>query len=203
MDAFDVRLPRWPILLRLLGRNRLVRTIDRIEALAFVLLIVGSLVAIPIAAAIGTAVHDSNRRAYLEQGYNRHSVIATVTDVSASERDSPKDTIEVAARWTVAGTEHRGAVKARSTVKHGDAMQIWVAGNGEPVPAPTPLTRAAVEAAVTAFAIWISAAATAATLYALTRATCDRVRFVGWQQDLDNIVGDGDGYPYPGRTSER
>ena len=37
MDTFTVRLPRWPILLRLLGRDSLVRAIDRIEALVLVL----------------------------------------------------------------------------------------------------------------------------------------------------------------------
>ena len=33
MDTFTVRLPRWPVLLRLLGRDPLVRTTDRIQAL--------------------------------------------------------------------------------------------------------------------------------------------------------------------------
>ena len=33
IDTFTVRLPRWPVLLRLLGRDPLVRTTARIEAL--------------------------------------------------------------------------------------------------------------------------------------------------------------------------
>ena len=43
MDTFTVRLPRWPILLRLLGRDPLVRTTDRIEALVLVMAVVVSL----------------------------------------------------------------------------------------------------------------------------------------------------------------
>ena len=35
MDTFTVRLLRWPVLLRLLGRDPLVRTTDRIEALSW------------------------------------------------------------------------------------------------------------------------------------------------------------------------
>ena len=67
MDTFTVRLPRWPILLRLLGRDPLVRTTDRIEALVLVLAVVVSLLAAPIAAAVGTAVYDSSRHVYAEQ----------------------------------------------------------------------------------------------------------------------------------------
>jgi hypothetical protein len=48
MDTFTLRLPRWPVLLRLLGRDPLVRTTDRIQALVLVLAVVVSLLAIPI-----------------------------------------------------------------------------------------------------------------------------------------------------------
>ena len=86
MDTFTVRLPRWPILLRLTGRDPLVRTTDRIEALVFVLAVVVSLLAAPIAAAVGTAVYDSSRHIYAEQAHTRHTVNATVTDVPASQQ---------------------------------------------------------------------------------------------------------------------
>ena len=54
-----------------------------------------------------------------------------------------------------------------------------------------------------ALVIWICVAAIAATLFTVTRAVCDRIRFTGWQHDLDSMVGNGDGHQYPGRTSER
>ena len=185
------------------GRDPLVRTTDRIEALVFVLAIVVSLLAIPIAAAVGTAVHDSNRRAYAEQAHNRHAVTATVTDVPASQQILRTGTTDVPARWTVLGAEHTGAVKAQSTTKTGDPVEIWVDHNGEQVPAPTPTTHAAMEAAMGALVIWMSVAATAATLYTLTRGVCDRIRSNGWQHDLEQLVGNGDGQQHPGRTSER
>ena len=84
MDTFTVRLPRWPVLLRLLGRDSLVRTIDRIEALVLALAVAVSLLAAPIAAAVGTAVYDSSRHLYAEQADTRHTVVATVTDVPDS-----------------------------------------------------------------------------------------------------------------------
>ncbi len=203
MDAFTVRLPRWPVLLRLLGRDPLVRTTDRIEALVVVLAVAVSLLAIPIAAAVGTAVYDSRRQAYAEQTDTRHTVAATVTDVPASQQILRTGTTTVPARWTAAGAEYTGAVEAQSTTKTGDTVEIWVDDNGVQVSAPTPTTRAAVEAATGALVIWISVAAIAATLSTLTRAVCDRIRSTGWQHDLDSLVGNGDGYQYPGRTAER
>jgi hypothetical protein len=203
MDTFTVRLPRWPVLLRLRGRDPLVRTTDRIEALVVVLAVVVSLLAVPITAAVGTAVYDSRRQAYAEQADTRHTVPATVTDIPASQQILRTGTITVPARWTADGAEHTGAVEAQSTTKTGDNVEIWVDHNGAKVPEPTPTTRAAVEAATGALVIWISVAAIAATLSTLTRAVCDRIRFAGWQHDLDSVVGNGDGHQHPGRTSGR
>ena len=45
---------------------------------------------------------------------------------------SPTDTIAVQARWVAAGTEHTGAVKAQSTTKTGDLVEIWVDNDGFP-----------------------------------------------------------------------
>jgi multisubunit Na+/H+ antiporter MnhB subunit len=194
MDTFTVRLPRWPILLRLLGRDPLVRTTDRVEALVLVLAVVVSLLSAPIAAAFGTAVHESNRHLYVEQAHSRHSVAATVTDLPASQQILRTSTITVQARWSAAGAEHTGMVKAPSTTTPGDSIEIWVDNNGAQVPAPNPTTRAAVEAVVAAVAIWVSVIAAAATLFAITRAVCDRIRFTGWQQDLDSLVGHGGGH---------
>jgi len=203
MDTFTMGLPRWPVLLRLAGRDPLVRTIDRIEALVLVLAVVVALLAAPIAAAAGTAVYDSNRHIYAEQAHTRHTVAATVTDDDAAQPVLRTSTSIVPARWTAAGAEHTGTVEAPSTAKTGDTVAIWVDNNGEQVSEPTPTSRAAADAAMGALVIWICAAAMAATLFTVTRAVCDRIRFTRWQHDLDLLVGNGDGHQHPGRTSER
>jgi hypothetical protein len=78
MYTSTLGLPRWPIV-QVFGRNPLVRTSDRVEALVLVLAVVESLLAVPIGAPIGTAVHDSIRHLYAEQAQSRHPVTATVT----------------------------------------------------------------------------------------------------------------------------
>ena len=88
MDTFFVaRLPKWSIVL--FGRNPLVRTSDWVEALVLVLTVFVSLLAVPIACAVGTAVHDSHQQLYAEQAQTRHNVTATVTDDNAAQQDSP------------------------------------------------------------------------------------------------------------------
>ena len=127
MDTFTVRSPRW-LVVRLFGRNPLIRISDRIEALALVLVVVVSLLALPIGAAVGTAVYDSRSRLYAEQAQAKTQVTATVIDSPARG-----DTITVRARWFAAGAEHTGAVKAQPTAKPGDVIEIWVNKDGSHV----------------------------------------------------------------------
>ena len=203
MDTYTVRLPRWPILLRLLGRDPLVRTTDRVEALVSVLIVVVTLLAAPIAAAIGTEVYDSRRDVHAAQALPSHTVTATVTDVPAAEQDLGTDMITAQARWSAAGVEHSGAVEAQSTVEAGDSVEIWVDHDGLQVPAPIPTSRAAVEAVTVALVSWVGFATAAAALFTLTRAVCNRIRSTGWQHALDSLVDPGDGHRRPGRTSAR
>jgi hypothetical protein len=129
-DTFTLRLPRWRFV-RLLGRNPLIRLSDRIEALVLALAVVMvSVLAGPIAATVGAAVHDSQSRSYAEQAQNRHTVTATVTGDKFVRRDTFGQTVTVPARWFAAGAEHTGAVPAPPRVKTGDSVDIWVGEDG-------------------------------------------------------------------------
>jgi hypothetical protein len=188
METYTVQAPRWPILRHLLGRGPLTRTTDRVEAIASVLTILVTLLFAPLAAAIGTEVYDVRSNAYSEQAATRHSVAATVTGVPEQPEKLGVATITVQARWTFAGVEHMGAVATSSTVKIGDSVDMWVSEDGSQVPAPTPTTRAAVEAITVALVIWTTFAAAAASLFTLTRTVCDRVRYTRWQQAIDSLL---------------
>jgi hypothetical protein len=203
MDTFRLQLPRWPVLLRLLGRDPLVRTADRVEALVLTLAVVVCLLAIPISAAIGTVAYDSLHHRYAEQANTRHTVTATVTDVPASEPFSRTGMTTVQARWFSADTEHTGSVEAQSATEVGAPVEIWVDDSGEQATAPVPTNRSAVEAVMSALAVWISVAAIAATLCAVTQALCDRTRYGTWDRELDSLTPNGNGHQHPGRPSER
>ena len=62
------------------SRNPLVRRIDRVEPLAIMLAIVVSLLVIPVAGAVGTAVYDDRADLYAQEAGTRHRVTATITE---------------------------------------------------------------------------------------------------------------------------
>ena len=121
-----------------------------------------SLLAVPVAAAVGTAIHDSHRNLYAQQHHNRHLVTATITDNAAAQNISRTNTATMAARWSAAGTEHTGAVEAQSATKPGDHVAIWVDDNGALTDEPTPTTRASVDAVTAALFMWAGVTAAAA-----------------------------------------
>jgi hypothetical protein len=121
---------------RLFGRNPLVRATDRVEALVLVLAVAVALIAVPISAAVGTAVYESRSRIYAEQVQTRRPVTATVTGDSHPRRDLESPTVTIAARWFAAGTERTGDVTAPLTANIGDDIEIWVDDEGFAVPAP-------------------------------------------------------------------
>ena len=83
MQWFTVAWWRWR-LAQPVARNPLVRTSDRIEVAVMALAVAVSLAVMPVALAIGTAVHDEHARAYAAEQHDRHRVVATATEDSAS-----------------------------------------------------------------------------------------------------------------------
>ena len=168
MDTlFVARLPRWSI--ALFGRNPLVRTSDWVEALVLVLTVFVSLLAVPIACAVGTAVHDSHQQLYAQQAQSHHNVTATVTDNNAAQQDSPTNRITLRDRWSGAGVNNDGST----------------------ADTPTSSTRAAVDAVRAAVTTWLTVATAAAVPFAVTRIVLKRVRNKAWQLGIDELVGGG------------
>lgn len=186
MESFTVALPR-TLPSRLFGRNPLIRASDRIEALILVLAVAISLVAVPIGAAVGTAVHDSRSRLYAEQAQVRRQVTATSIGDSNPRNDVERPTVMVPARWFVDGTEHTGDVAAPPNVEIGDKIDIWVDDTGSFVRPPV---RTAVDEGVAfGVATWSTMSLLAAGLFGVARVALDRSRYARWQRDFDTLVG--------------
>ncbi|OBA76837.1 hypothetical protein A5641_21700 [Mycobacterium sp. 1554424.7] len=187
MDTFTLRMPR-SVFVRLFGRNPLVRTADRVEALLLVFAFVVSIVALPVAAAVGTAVYDSRSRVYAAQAQTRQQVTATITGDSDADRQLSSARVAAPARWVVAGTERTGLVVVERNSKPGDRVDIWVDEQGMPVSKPvfSPVD----EAVATGTAIWFGVVIGAAALFGMARVLIDRKRHAGWQRDFDRMVAD-------------
>lgn len=186
MESFTLPLPR-RLSSRLFGRNPLIRASDRVEALILVLAVAISLVAVPIGAAVGTAVHDSRSRVYAEQAQARRQVTATSIGDSNPRNDLEGPTVMVPARWFVDGTEHTGDVAASRNVKIGDQVEIWVDASGSPV--RPPVRTAAEEGVAFAAATWSTMSLLAAGLFGAARVALDRSRYARWQRDFDSLIG--------------
>lgn len=172
--------------MRLQGRNPLVRASDRVEALILVLAVAVSLLTVPIAAAVGTAIHDSRSRLYAEQAQTRRTVAATI--IADSDRENPSSrTVMVPARWFAAGAEHTGDVIAKQPTKVGDEIEIWVDNAGSAI--GQPMMTALGEAVASAMAIWCAVTLSAAALFAAARIALDRGRYSSWQRDFDTLIG--------------
>ncbi|MGE2717969.1 Rv1733c family protein [Mycolicibacterium litorale] len=193
-DTFDIRLPRSPFVLRLFNRAPLVRGIDRVEAVVVALAFVVAVLAVPIAGAIGTAVHDSRSDHYAGQAETRHGVTATITRVPEAPPFSRTGTITAPVEWWADGTQHTATAQVPATASEGDPVELWIGANGAQAFPPAPTSRAAVEGVTAAVAIWISVAAAAAILATVVQLACDRIRFAAWQHDLDSLADNGGGH---------
>lgn len=180
METFVLRAPRWFTVL--FSRNPLIRVADRLEALALVLAVAVSLLTVPVAGAVGTAVYDSRSRTHAEQAQGRSSVVATVIDHPVRS-----DLTRVHARWFAAGTEHTGPVRAPSSPKPGDSIEILVNEDGSYAgPPATPAARVAV---FVALAVWLNVTTVAVVAFLGARSLLKRTRDAGWRTDA--LASDG------------
>ncbi|WP_051574387.1 hypothetical protein [Mycobacterium sp. URHB0044] len=91
VEAFEpltLRLLQWSVV-GLFRRNPLLRASDRFEVVVVALAVMVSLLVVPIAAAVGTAVHDSRRDVYTQQGDTPHLVTPAITDDNLLHISSP------------------------------------------------------------------------------------------------------------------
>ena len=182
----------WWLLRAYRRRNPLVRGTDRVELFFVALGVLVVLVATACAGALGTAVHDARSREYLAEAQTRHSVIGTAIEDSTTVLRIDRNSVtSVNARWQVDGIEHVNHFTVPDPVKTGAPLVIWLNRNGNRVDAPTPASRAGVDAVVAALMFWLTAAFTVTGLICLTRSGLNRRRIRGWDRDLQSLVHDG------------
>jgi hypothetical protein len=200
METFTLSLGRcW--LTRAVGRNPLVRTCDRVEALILILVFAAALVIAPVAGAIGTAVHDGHARAYADQSRDRHLISATVIEDPTTTAigdatagyDQTRLIVRAPVRWRIDGVDYTEILKVDQKAKVGDPADIWVDGRGHRVAAPVPMSQAGIDALVVASASWLGMMAGVAGLSALVRAGVTRRRNISWDRELRTLVNNGGG----------
>lgn len=189
MQAFTFSPTRWRTI-RAFGANPLVRVSDRIEAVVVVSAVALSLLALPVAGAIGTAVYDARSRIYAEEAHARHPIraIVTTTRNSAAVARPYLNTTIVHTRWRAAGIEHVGTFRSERAVTVGDQIGIWVNDTGEGVGPPTPASQAAVEAVWVAVPLWLMVIGAATALVAVVRWRLDCRHDSDWEREIGDLA---------------
>ncbi|GLP76777.1 membrane protein [Mycobacterium antarcticum] len=190
MQTFTIHLGR-SFLRRLFGRHPLVRTSDRVEALAVVLAVFLAMVAIPVVGAMGTAIHETRSLVYAEEALTRHALKATAIEHSEVVPYGNAVDLNVKARWNAFGGNHIEVVPVTSAVKAGDLVDVWVDEGGRQVSAPSPSGRAGEEALGAAVLVWLGVVGTMVGCVMLSRRRLNRTRYAAWDRDLRMLSGGG------------
>lgn len=94
-----------------------------------------ALLAVPVACAVGTAVHESQTTYLTEARAQRDQVTATVTADSAAVDEPYSAGTLTPVRWTVGFDTHVDSVHSQQWRKAGESMTIWVDHRGTDVAA--------------------------------------------------------------------
>lgn len=191
ITSFALRL-RWQR--RALGRHPLVRTSDRLESLAVLGVLVIAILAAPFAAHAGDLVYEASMRTVDEQSHNRHSVQALVVEGSAGMPADFESSTLVSAQWREGSQLRTELITSPTTVEAGAPLTIWLDTTGKVVAAPMTAFDAKVNEMGVSWTVWIAAVACSAFAAFLLRRGLDRSRARAWEQELQLMAHNDDGW---------
>lgn len=173
-----------------IGRNPLARASDRVEAALLFVVVLGLLVAVPLAAFTGSQAYGGQMAVSEQQFATRHQVTATLiedapTPTPATEGVfSTNGSAGAHATWTYNGGEPKtGIVATDPGATVGSTVPVWINDAGDPAPAPVNSTDAATTGVVAGIFAWLVAALTLAAAYGITRLVLDRRRVAKWESE--------------------
>ena len=189
MQTFTLSFGSW--LRRLSVRNPLVRTSDRIEAAAVLLIVVLALLAAPVSGSVGTVVYDNLTHRFAADRLSRHEVAATVTHDSSLAPQAYEKPFLTPIQWEFAGHVYAEEMRTSDRMKAGEQQRIWIDAAGSRTMKPLTDQDAATEAAVTAFGLWFAAVGVATAAWTVLRLRLDRLRYADWDRELDDLADNG------------
>ncbi len=201
MQTFTVD-PRCWWIGRLFAGNPLLRRSDRIEVLAVVAVVLVALAGIAVAGAVGTEIHDSERRADAILAQTRQSVTATVLEVGTVANFDGSETPVVRARWNAGTGAHTDTFQWSGAVRPGERIQIWVDSHGDRIHS-VPL-RPVLDALTVAVSIGVVTVMLSGAVLAVLRWCIDRAHDAQWEREIRSLVNEGGGRANgatPGKSS--
>ena len=190
MESFTLRWPRVGILLGL-GRNDLLRISDRVESIATAIVVIIAIVAMPLAAAVGTSIHETRSKANTEYAASLHHIEASVVGDGMPKRASLDEVVYLTpVRWNAAGGGRTATVQWSERVHSGNHIMVWVNGSGELAEGPAPVDQAARDGISIAIMLWSTVVALSAGVLRLLRWRLDIGRAASWDRALNTLADD-------------
>lgn len=171
-----------------------MRTTDRVEAWAILMLFVTLVAAVYPAFLVGDVASDARLRSLAADVASRHEVGATaMADSSAqpSLSESGETTFVVDARWVDDGVTSESAVKVDGPVRMGERVSVWLTDEGK-VTTPTADDVQLMRLGSVALA-WSTMALAAAAAFAVLRRKLTRARDLRWDRSWREYAGNGGG----------
>lgn len=180
--------------LRAFGRHPLVRTVDRLEALVVLGVLIAAILAGPIAMSAGDSIRETGSRMAEEQSHSRHPVQALVIGGVGLPTDM-QSPASVQVQWRDGNHTRTESIAALATTKPGDHMTVWLDDDsGKVVTAPMRAGDAAVNGVLAALTVWITLVMCAALVAYFIRRGLDRARDRAWEREIRLFTHNDDGW---------
>jgi hypothetical protein len=184
---------RW--LMHALGRNRLARTSDRLEAGALLMVLAVAVFAIPVAQGVGDESYAHRLQQISSQQQSRHSIAAIAT--ADSTTPAPRrfgSPVTVRVEWREGVHRRSEVVTNPSFVKAKAPVTVWLDDAGAVVPAPDRAVDARASATSIAWGSWVGIVGVCALMAFAVRRCLDRYRAASWQRELRLMAYNDDGW---------
>lgn len=169
-----------------LGRNPLRRRVDRVESGVIIGVLVGALLAIPVAAGLGTSVREQADRTAAERRAQLRLVDArTVENTADIVPSTPGQvTSQVRVVWyDAAGLPREGRAEVLIGTRAGTALTVWLDRNGTVARAPRESADSVALGVAAGFALLMVAWPLLWGGYRLARLSLDRRRAQEWERE--------------------
>jgi hypothetical protein len=191
-DAVMGHRRRW-WLLRAFTSNPLTRRIDRVEGWAVGVAMTVVIGAVPVSVDFAQTMQASEVKTIEAAAATRHTVDAVAVAPSEAKTRGTATTYWARLQWFDRSATHEDTVKVPHPMKAGDRTPVWVTDAGDLTAAPRTAADARAGGIGAGLMLWLMVAALTGWAVSLLRRLFDRLRYRGWDRDIQVLVGYGDG----------
>jgi dipeptidyl aminopeptidase/acylaminoacyl peptidase len=190
--------PRRWWLVRALGRSRVVRAVDRVEAFAVVASLAMVVSAALYCATLADSFYASRSHTVAVEAATRHLVDATAVAASTADPKTVQQAVQrytVHVRWLAQNVTREKDLRLDHAVKAGDHVPVWLDDRGNATTPPLTDVGAHGDAVGAAALLWVLVTSVIGGAVVLLRRLLNGVRYRSWDRALQWLLVDNGGGP--------